>query len=55
MPGRAMPSNMPTGTAIIDIRIAMASARSAVDHFRQSAIQSRIVPTLPTTQATHDI
>ena len=35
--------------------VAMARARSAVDHFRQSAIQSRILPALPTALATHDI
>lgn len=50
-----MPSNMPTGTAIIDIKIATARQRSAGVHFRQSAIQSRIATTLPTEQATHDI
>lgn len=55
MPGRAMPSSMPTGAAIIEASRAIAKARSAGVHFRQSAIQSRIDQALPTPLTTHDI
>ena len=53
--GCVMPSSIPTGTAIIDIAMAMASARSAGVHFRQSAIQSRISTASSNELATHDI
>jgi hypothetical protein len=46
MPGRAIPSSRPSGNTAIITRIsAIAKARSARDHLRQSLAQSLIAQT----------